>query len=106
MSVMLRFLGHRIADQRIIGLVRKWLVAVGTTIADRPRTDPYMQCYESSNVNRRAPFAEANGKRRASDLTGVRILSDSDHPFSSETDHLFSRESDQCSRVNPIAVLL
>ena len=36
----------------------------------------------------------------------LRILRDSDHPFSSEADHQFSRDSDQRSRVKPIAVLL
>ena len=36
----------------------------------------------------------------------VRILHDSDHPFSSEADHPFSRDSDQRSPVKPIAVLL
>jgi hypothetical protein len=36
----------------------------------------------------------------------VRILRDSDHPFSSEADHSFSRDSDQRSPVKPISVLL
>jgi len=36
----------------------------------------------------------------------LRILCDSDHPFSSEADHLFSRDPDQRSRVKPIAILL
>jgi hypothetical protein len=36
----------------------------------------------------------------------VRILLDSDHPFSAETDHQFSPDSDQRSPVKSIAVLL
>ena len=36
----------------------------------------------------------------------VRILPDSDHPFSFDPDHPFSPEADQRSPVKPIAVLL
>ena len=54
----------------------------------------------SSTTNYSAPDS------LATQTYSLRILRDSDHPFSFESDHSFSREADQRSPVNSIAVLL
>jgi hypothetical protein len=99
-----------------LGLVSEFVQkasASGTVYTDDTYTwsqDPAGNPYISAKVSvtdPSTPNAQTAKTTQVLDQYGnVRILLDSDHPFSSEIDHLFSPEADQRSPVKPIAVLL